>query len=130
MKEEDQVHLTNIANYINEIEAYVAGMDYQQFADEEEVRITVMENLQHIGQATALLSDEYLEQYTAVDIQVLEVFKGAKFSDGLEIDFRPTWSIIQNDLPLFRDKILTDTERMDVPKGDDISDTAYKADQE
>lgn len=130
MKEEDQVHLTNIANYINEIEAYVEGMDYQQFVDEEEVRITVMENLQHIGQATALLSDEYLEQYTAVDLQVLEAFKGAKYSDGLEIDFHPTWSIIQNDLPLFRDIILTDTERMDIPDDDDLSDTAYKADRD
>lgn len=124
MKEEDQVHLNNIANYINEIEAYVEGMDYQQFADEEEVRITVMENLQHIGQATDLLSDEYTEQFTAVDIRVLEAFKGAKFSDGLEIDFRPTWSIIQNDLPLFKDIVLTDSERMDVPEEDDLSDDA------
>lgn len=123
MKEEDQVHLTNIANYINEIESYTQGMDYQQFADEEEVRITVMENLQHIGQATALLSDEYTEQFTAVDIQVLEAFKGAKFSDALEIDYRPTWSVIQNDLPLFRDIVLTDSERMDIPDDDDLSET-------
>lgn len=122
MKEEDQVHLTNIANYINEIESYTQGMDYQQFADEEEVRVTVMENLQHIGQATALLSDEYMEQFTAVDLQVLEAFKGAKFSDALEIDYRPTWNIIQNDLPLFRDMVLTDSERMDIPDEDDLSD--------
>ena len=104
-------------------------MDYQDFVDEEEVRITVMENLQHIGQAVDLLSDEYMEQYTAVDMQVLEAFKGAKYSDGLEIDFHPTWSIIQNDLPMFRDIILTDTERMDIPDDDDLSDTAYKADR-
>ena len=123
MKEEDQVHLTNIANYINEIESYVQGMDYRQFADEEEVRITVMENLQHIGQAASLLSDEYTNQFTAVDIQVLETLKNAKFNDSLEIDYRPVWSIIQNDLPVFRDLILTDTEQMDIPEDDDLSDT-------
>ena len=123
MKEEDQVHLTHIANYINEIESYVQGMDYQQFADEEEVRVTVMENLQHIGQAASLLSDEYTSQFTAVDIQVLETLKSAKFNDSLEIDYRPVWSIIQNDLPVFRDLILTDTERMDIPDDDDLSET-------
>lgn len=123
MKEEDQVHLTNIANYINEIRSYVQGMDYQQFADEEGVRVTVMQNLQHIGQASSLLSDEYTSQFTAVDIQVLNTLKSAKFNDGLEIDYRPVWSIIQNDLPVFRDTILTNTERMDIPDDDDLSET-------
>ena len=122
MKEEDQVHLANIANYINEVESYTQGMDYQQFADEEQTRIMVMENLQHIGQATALLSDEYTERFTAVDIRVLEAFKGAKFSDALEIDYRPTWSIIQNDLPVFKELILTNSERMDIPADDDLND--------
>ena len=125
MKEEDQVHLTNIANYINEIESYVTGMDYQQFADEEGVRVTVMENLQHIGQATALLSPEFMERFTAVDMRTLEAFKGAKFSDSLEIDYRGTWSIIQNDLPLFRDLILTESEKMDIPEQDDLSDDRH-----
>ena len=123
MKEEDQVHLTNIANYVNEIDSYVQGMDYQQFVDEEEVRITVMENLQHIGQASSLLSEEYTSNFTAVDIQVLDTLKSAKFNDGLEIDFHGVWSIIKNDLPIFRDTILTDTERMDIPDDDDLSET-------
>lgn len=123
MKEEDQVHLTNIANYVNEIESYVQGMDYRQFADEESVRVTVMQNLQHIGQAASLLSDEYTSEFTAVDIQVLNTLKSAKFNDGLEIDYRGVWGIIKNDLPIFRDTILTNTERMDVPEDDDLSET-------
>lgn len=123
MKEEDQVHLTNIANYVNEIESYVQGMNYQQFVDEEEVRITVMENLQHIGQAASLLSEEYTSEFTAIDMQVLETLKSAKFNDGLEIDFHGVWAIITNDLPIFRDTILTDTERMDIPEDDDLSET-------
>ena len=125
MKEEDQIHLTNIANYINEIEGYAQGMDYQQFVDEEVERVTIMENLQHIGQAAALLSPEFMERFTAVDLRTLEAFKGAKFSDSLEIDYRGTWSIIQNDLPLFRDLILTESEQMDIPDEDDLSDDRH-----
>ena len=123
MKEEDQVHLTNIANYVNEIESYVQGMDYQQFVDEEEVRITVMENLQHIGQAASLLSEEYTSEFTAIDMQVLDTLKSAKFNDSLEMDYHGVWGIITNDLPVFRDTILTDSERMDIPDDDDLSET-------
>lgn len=123
MKEEDQVHLTNIANYINEIESYVTGMDYQQFTDEEEVRITVMENIQHIGQAASLLSEEYTSQFTAIDMQVLNTLKSAKFDDSLEMDYHGVWGIIQNDLPVFRDTIVADAEQMDIPDDDDLGET-------
>ena len=125
MKEEDQVHLTNIANYVNEIEAYVQGMDYQQFVNEEEVRITVMENLQHIGQAASLLSEEYTNEFTSIDLQVLDTLKSAKFDDGLEMDYHGVWGIITNDLPVFRDTILADSERLDTPDDDDLSETTF-----
>ena len=117
------MHLTNIANYINEIESYVTGMDYQQFTDEEEVRITVMENIQHIGQAASLLSEEYTSQFTAIDMQVLNTLKSAKFDDSLEMDYHGVWGIIQNDLPVFRDTIVADAEQMDIPDDDDLGET-------
>ena len=122
MTEEDQYHLNNIANYISEIESYVQGMEYPDFEDEEEVRITVMENLQHIGQAATLLSDDFTSQFTDVDYHVLDSFKAAKFNESLEIGHQQIWNIIQNDLPQFRDLIMTETERADLPEDDDLLD--------
>jgi len=122
MTEEDQYHLNNIANYISEIESYVQGMEYQDFQDEEEVRVTVMENLQHIGQAAALLSDDFASQFTDIDYQVLETFKAAKFNEGLEQGHQQIWNVIQHDLPQFRDLIMTESERADLPEDDDLMD--------
>ncbi len=120
MNEQDQYHINNIANYIGEIESYVQGMDYPDFEQEEEVRVTVMENLQHIGQAATLLSDEFTSQFTDVDYHVLDAFKAAKFNNTLEKGYQPIWTIIKNDLPQFRDLIMTESERMDIPEDDDL----------
>ncbi|MEO0330521.1 MAG: HepT-like ribonuclease domain-containing protein [Bacteroidota bacterium] len=122
MREEDQYHLSNIANYIGEIDSYVQDMEYPDFEKEEEVRVTVMENLQHIGQAATLLSDDFTSQFTDVDYQVLESFKAAKFNNAWEKGYQPIWGIIKKDLPRFRDLIMTETERMDIPQEDDLED--------
>lgn len=120
MNEEDQYHLNNIANYISEIESYVQGMDYHDFEEEEEVRVTVMQNLQHIGQAASLLSDDFSSQFTDIDYHVLDTFKAAKFDNSLEHGYQQIWAVITNDLPQFRDLIMTESERADIPDDDDL----------
>lgn len=112
MKEEDQIHLSNISTMINEIEAYVAHMDYKQFAQEESTRQSVATNLQHIGEAAALLSPEFKAEFTEVDYRVLDALKRAKFNEALEVDRRQIWSVVENDLPVFRDMIHTRSEQM------------------
>ena len=122
MREEDQYHLSNIANYISEIDSYVQGMEYPDFEEEEEIRVTVMENLQHIGQAAILLSDDFTSQFIDVDYQALESFKAAKYNNSYEKGYQPIWGVIKNDLPRFRDLIMTETERMDLPQPDDLEE--------
>lgn len=113
MKEEDQIHLNNITTLINEVDAYLGNMDYNQFAREESIRQSVAVNLQQIGEASDLLSPEFKEDFTEVDYSVLNALKRAKFDEAMEIDHRQVWSIIENDLPEFRDMIETRSEQMD-----------------
>jgi uncharacterized protein with HEPN domain len=118
MKEEDQVHLSNISTMINEIEAYVGSMDYNQFSKEESIRQSVAVNLQQIGEAANLLSDEFKADFTEVDYRVLDVLKRAKFNEAMEHGYRQIWSVIKNDLPLFRDMVETRSEQMDRNDGE------------
>ena len=113
MKEEDQIHLSNISAMINEIEAYVAHLDYNQFSKEESVRQSVATNLQQIGEAANMLSPEFKAEFTEVDYRVLDVLKRAKFNEALEHDQRQIWSVVENDLPAFRNMIETRSEQMD-----------------
>lgn len=113
MKEEDQVHLSNISSMINEIEAYVENMDYNQFSREESIRQSVAVNLQQIGEAADLLSDEFKEDFTEIDYNVLNALKRAKFDEAMEVDHRQIWNVVQNDLPEFRNMVETRSEQMD-----------------
>ncbi len=112
MKEEDEIHVNNIVSCINEIQGYTEGMTYEDFSNEEEVRMSVVSNLQEIGEAASLLSDEFVNQFTDVDYRVLESLKRAKFNEYVEMDYRPVWGIIENDLPTFRDLLSTASEQM------------------
>lgn len=123
MREEDEIHVNNIINCINEIEGYVEGMTYEDFSNEEEVRISVVSNLQEIGEAATMLSDDFVSQFTDVDFRVLESLKRAKFDEYVEMDYRPVWGIITEDLPAFRDMLSSVSEQMGFDEDeDDLSD--------
>ena len=113
IREEDQIHLNNISNCIQEIEAYVQGMNFNNFVQEEEVKASVMQNLQMIGEASTLLSDEFKEQFTAIEIDTLAGLRNAHYNDEMEIDHHSLWGIIRNDLPLIKDLVGTASEQID-----------------
>ncbi len=119
MREEDEIHVNNIINCINEIEGYVEGMTYEDFSNEEEVRLSVVSNLQEIGEAATLLSDEFVSQFSDVDMRVLESLKRAKFDEHVEMDYRPVWNVISGDLPAFRDMLSSASEQMNFDDDDD-----------
>ena len=112
-KEEDQVHLNNINDAIQEIYGYVQGMDYNGFVQEEEVRSSVVRNLQMIGEAVTLLSDEFKENFTAIDLEVLNGLRNAGYNNEMEIDPHGLWSIIQSDLSVISDQINVASEQLD-----------------
>lgn len=119
MREEDEIHVNNIISCINEIEGYVEGIGYEDFAREEEIRQSVASNLQEIGEAAGLLSDDFVSQFTDIDYKVLETLKRAKYDEGLEVDQHAIWSIIHNDLPTFRDTLSTASEQLDFGNDED-----------
>lgn len=119
MREEDEIHVNNIISCINEIEGYIEGLTYEEFSKEEEVRQSVASNLQEIGEAASLLSDEFLSQFTDIDYKVLESLKRAKYDEGLEVDHHAIWSVINNDLPTFRDTLSTASEQLNYANDED-----------
>ncbi len=107
IKPEDQVHLRNIAQSITEIDAYVAGKDYQAFADNEQTRLQVARELQAMGEAAELLTPAFRDSYGQIDYAVLETLKNTRYNVEMEMDHRALWHIIQHDLPIIRDEVLT-----------------------
>ena len=111
--QEDMAHLNNIVNAINEIDGYVGGMDYNQCARDEETQGVAARNLQMIGDAAGMLTDEVKDEYGYVDFNVLIGLKNANYDKELELDHHFLWNIIENDLPFIRDDIARVSEEID-----------------
>ena len=118
-KQEDQVHLNNIVNSINEIDSYVTNLDYNMFVQAEEIQGTVARNLQMIGDAASLLSDDVRDRFGYIDFNVLINLKNAVYNIEMERDPHVLWHIIINDLPVIKDDILTATE--EINREEDLS---------
>jgi uncharacterized protein with HEPN domain len=118
--QEDQVHLQNIINSINEIESYTENMDLNQFLIDEETQAVVGRNLQMIGDAAFMLSDELKDGYGYVDFNVLIGLKNSLYNIEVERDGRLLWDIIENDLPIIKEDIYTVTE--EISREEDLSE--------
>lgn len=117
--EVDQLHLNTIVNSIHEIEGYTEGMNYNDFSREEETQAIVARNLQVIAEASRQLSTEFKTFYNDIDFRVLENLAYASYNVEVEHGFQVIWSIIENDLPIFRDTILTISSEMNSTQRDD-----------
>lgn len=120
VSQEDQVHLNNIVNSISEIDSYIMYLDYNQFLKEEQIQGTVARNLQMIGSAAGLLSDEVKDQYAYVDFDALLSLKNAAYNVEYEQGTGLIWQIATEDLPRLKEDILTATE--EINRNEDLSE--------
>lgn len=108
---EDQIHLNNIITAINEIDGYTENMDMNQFLTDEETQGVVSRNLQMIGEAASLLSDELKEEYGHIDFEVLVGLKNSWFNVEVE-RHGVLWDIIENDLPVIKEDVFAINEEL------------------
>ncbi|MBC7923814.1 MAG: hypothetical protein H7Z75_22285 [Ferruginibacter sp.] len=97
--EEDLVRLSDIAGSILEVQGYVGRSEYNDFATREDIKEAVVSQMQQIGGAAALLSDEFKEKYRDIDWDVLKGLQYSHYDQELEMDLMPHWYIITNDFP-------------------------------
>jgi uncharacterized protein with HEPN domain len=105
-REEDKVHLMSIADSIQEIQGYLGRSNYDAYAQREDIREAVIGQLNQIGGAAAMLSDEFKNTYADVDWDVLKGLQYAHFDQELELDLHPQWHIVKNDLPEVMNQIM------------------------
>lgn len=122
-QEEDRIRLSDIADSIMEIEAYVGQGEFGDFSISDDVKAAIVGHLSQVGGAAALLSDEFKENYRDIDWDVLAGLQYANYDQEMELDMMPHWHIIASDLPEIKDQILDIMLEMDrtISSGDEIA---------
>jgi uncharacterized protein with HEPN domain len=112
-KEEQQLHLMNIANGIAAIQNEASGLNYEQFVKEEQVKEAVYTNLQMIGEAAYELgsgTDDMLG--LSFDTDLLAGFRNARYNQEAEVGHHQVWNVIRGDLDEIRTEAMQASARL------------------
>jgi uncharacterized protein with HEPN domain len=102
---DDKVKLFDMVRSIEEIDGLVAGIRFEDFAKETQVKDEIVYMLREIGVSARLLSEDFKASYGDVDWDVLTNLQFATWDQEIEIDPNGLWYIIENDLPNIKDQI-------------------------
>lgn len=114
-REEELLHLNNIATEIDEINSYTDGMNYEDFTGSEDARLAVHRSLKNLGQAAEMLKseDDWQRRYPDLDLDVLSQLQFATFEAPLELDQHGIWGIVSQDLQQIKESVYTTQEQLE-----------------
>ena len=94
-----RVRIEDILEAIDNIEHYVAGLDFDAFDADRKTVDAVERNLEIIGEATANLPDEVLARWPEVPWRYMKGVRNLLAHEYFGVDVGIIWQTIQEDLP-------------------------------
>lgn len=113
-REEELLHLNNMAIEIDQIEGYTQEMDYEDFTSSEETREIVNRSLKNIGEAADMLrsNDDWMRKYPDLSLDVLARLRETSYESPLEMDQHGVWGIVSRDLMEIKESIYAAQEKL------------------
>ena len=94
-----RIRIEDILDAIDNIEHYVAGLDFDAFDADRKTVDAVERNLEIIGEATANLPDEVLARWPEVPWRYMKGVRNLLAHEYFGVDVGILWQTIQEDLP-------------------------------
>jgi uncharacterized protein with HEPN domain len=109
-------YLQDIAHYAEKAEQFVAGLDFEHFAANEEKTLAVTHALQIIGEAAGHLPASLKQRYPDVSWVDIVGMRNLIVHSYYLVDLEVVWKTVQIDLPPLREvvaKMQRDLEQSD-----------------
>ncbi len=98
-KRRDQDYLSDIREAIQRIAVYTAGLDYEQFMQDNKTQDAVVRNLEIIGEATKNLSSRLRRVYAQIPWKDLAGMRDKMIHHYFGINYEIVWTIAKEELP-------------------------------
>jgi uncharacterized protein with HEPN domain len=98
-KRRDQDYLSDIREAIQRIAAYTAGLNYEQFMQDNKTQDAVVRNLEIIGEATKNLSSRLRKTYPQIPWRDLAGMRDKMIHHYFGINYEIVWTIAKEELP-------------------------------
>ena len=101
----DKVRILHILDAIIEIENYVSKVDFSGFIQNSMMRFACVKQLEIIGEACNHISDKLKKQFTTIEWGQIIGMRNVLIHEYFGIDSSIVWDIIQEDIPVLKDKL-------------------------
>ncbi|MGC8931654.1 MAG: DUF86 domain-containing protein [Dictyoglomus sp.] len=105
-KRDPIIFLEDILNAIGKIERYTKGVTFEDFCKNEMLIDAVIRNFEIIGEAVKSIPIEIQMKYPDIEWKEASGFRNVLIHEYFGIDLEAIWDTINNDIPIFKDKIL------------------------
>ena len=104
-KRDDIVYLYHIIESIELIEQFVEGIDIGDFIDNKMIHSAVIRQLEIIGEASKLVSDDLKNKYTAIPWKIMGDMRNILIHEYFGVDLAAVWDTVKNDIPKLKQDV-------------------------
>ena len=105
MKRDYKLFIKDIVDAIESIEKFVAGMNFEEFKNDDKTVSAVVRKLEIIGEATKNIPDEIKEKYPKLPWREMAKIRDKLIHSYFSVDFEIVWKVIKEELPLLKPEI-------------------------
>lgn len=109
----EYLYLKNIIESINKIERYIEGFDEKSFQADEKTQDAVIRQLEIIGEASRLLSDEVKDANPKVPWRDISGMRNHLIHRYFKVDIEEVWRTAINDLTPLKEEVEKILEDLD-----------------
>jgi uncharacterized protein with HEPN domain len=104
-KRKDTAIIQDIKESLNRIISYTSKMEYKVFVQDYKTQDAVVRNIEILGEAAKLLSDEMKEKYQDIPWKDIAGTRDKLIHDYFGVNIDIVWNITKNEIPLLYTKI-------------------------
>jgi len=101
----DRGRLEHILEQLQNVESFLSGKTLDDLQADKILQYAVIKSIEIIGEAAYMLSNEFRTQHSDVEWDGIIRMRHVLVHGYYQISIPLVWSIIQDDLPPFKDKI-------------------------
>lgn len=98
-KREDNALIQDIKEAIDRIISYTSQIEYEDFLQDYKTQDAVIRNIEILGEAVKLLSDEVKEKYTNIPWKDIAGTRDKLIHNYFGVNIDIVWNIAKNEIP-------------------------------
>ena len=107
MREEvrDPGRLEHILMAIDNVVEFTNGISYEDFIANKQTFYATTYNIQIVGEAAYMLSNEFKQNHSEVDWAIIEKMRHVIVHGYYKVSYRVVWNVATEDIPILRPQI-------------------------